>query len=222
MTDFPVDLLNGYHGFMADGYTRERERYRELAEAGQKPQSLVIACCDSRVAPEVIFNAKPGELFVARNVANLVPPYPLEGAGASMAAIVEFAVQALGVSNIIVLGHGRCGGISAALDTSFKPLSKDDFIGYWISSLEALGSEVNARDDLDPPARQTALERISVRNSINNLKTFPIVAERQAKGALKLYGAWFDISSGELWIMDEENGEFSSMTAHAGGRPTTA
>src|SRR5689334_10036305 len=136
MLSFPTSLLNGYRNFMSGRYVDERERYRSLAEDGQKPAALVIACCDSRSAPETIFDAGPGELFVVRNVANLVPPYAPDGEFHSTSAALEFGVMSLKVKNIVVMGHGRCGGIKAALDPEQRPLSPGDFIGKWMSLVE--------------------------------------------------------------------------------------
>eukprot|EP01035_Chromulina_nebulosa_P058133 gene58133-79615_t len=135
MVSFPEKLLDGYQNFMSGRYLDARERYRTLAEQGQKPQTLVIACCDSHAAPEMVFDAGPGELFVVRNVANMVPPYEPDGQFHSTSAALEFAVQALRVKEIIVMGHGRCGGIRAALDPSAEPLSPGDFIGKWMGLL---------------------------------------------------------------------------------------
>src|SRR5262249_31400908 len=129
MTLLPEKLLSGYRNFMAHRYANETLRYRQLAEQGQKPDTLVIACCDSRSAPQILFDTAPVETFVLRNVANLVPPYEPDGEYHSTSAALEFAVQSLKVSNIVVLGHGRCGGIKAALDPSSEPLSPGDFIG---------------------------------------------------------------------------------------------
>ncbi|WP_136658009.1 carbonic anhydrase [Nitratireductor sp. XY-223] len=209
MSAFPDRLLAGYDRFMNGRYDEERERYRELAEKGQKPQTLVIACCDSRAAPETIFNSGPGELFVVRNVANLVPPYAPDGEFHSTSAALEFAVQSLRVRDIVVMGHGRCGGISAALDPNAEPLSPGDFIGRWMSLLTPVSSEIQQNTLLTPGERQTALERISIRNSIANLRTFPCVKILEDKGKLNLHGAWFDISTGELWVMNDATGDFS-------------
>lgn len=209
MRDFPDRLLSGYGRFMNGNYVEERERYRQLAEKGQKPQTLIIACCDSRAAPETIFNAGPGELFVVRNVANLVPPYAPNGDFHSTSAALEFAVQSLRVRDIVVMGHGRCGGISAALDPDSEPLSPGDFIGQWMSLLAPVSEQIQQNTILTAGERQTALERISIRNSIANLRTFPCVKILEDKGKLDLHGAWFDISSGELWVMDPESGDFS-------------
>lgn len=207
MHRFPQHLLDGYANFMSGRYTRERERYRDLASAGQKPTTMMIACCDSRAAPEMIFDAGPGELFVLRNVANLVPPYQPDGGQHGTSAAIEFAVKALKISNIVVMGHGRCGGIAASLDPAMKPLDSGDFIGKWISMLGDLPGQLGQNGLLTPTERQTAMERISIRNSIGNLRTFPYVASLESEGKLAVHGAWFDISSGELWIMDD-SGDF--------------
>jgi len=208
MTAFPNDLLNGYRNFMHGRYATESSRYRELAKDGQKPKTLVIACCDSRSAPETIFDAGPGELFVLRNVANLVPPYEPDGEFHSTSAALEFAVQALKVSSIVVLGHGRCGGIKAALDPSSEPLSPGDFIGKWMSMLAPAAEIVSGNAMMTTGERHTALERISIRYSIANLRTFPCVRILEGKGKITLHGAWFDISTGELWVMDDATGDF--------------
>ncbi len=208
MTGFPDKLLQGYSEFKDGRLTNERERYRVLSEQGQKPETMIIACCDSRAAPETIFNTAPGEIFVVRNVANLVPPYKPDGEYHSTSAALEFAVQALKVSNVVVMGHGRCGGISAALDPATEPLSPGDFIGRWMDLLTPAAEAVNANDWMTSTERQTALERISIRHSVENLRTFPCVQILESKDRLKLHGAWFDISTGELWVMDSETGDF--------------
>ena len=197
---------------MAGRYASEEERYRLLAREGQEPRTLVIACCDSRAAPETIFDAAPGELFVIRNVANLVPPYAPDGEYHSTSAALEFAVQALKVKHILVLGHGRCGGIKSALAPEAEPLSPGDFIGKWMSLVEQPARVVMANDLMTAGERQTALERISIRFSLANLRTFPNVAALEAAGRLSLHGAWFDISTGELWAMDPATGDFHRPT----------
>lgn len=209
MTDFPKQLLDGYANFMAGRYAKEETRYRDLAEKGQTPETMIVACCDSRAAPETIFDTGPGSLFVVRNVANLVPPYSPDGAYHSTSAALEFAVQALKVKNIIVMGHGRCGGIKAALSSDSKPLSPGDFIGKWMTMLSDLAGRVQDADLLTDNERQTMLERIAIRNSIENLRSFPCVNILEGKKRLNLHGAWFDISTGELWVMDPETGNFS-------------
>lgn len=208
MHNFPDYLLDGYRNFMNARYNGERERYRVLAENGQQPQTLVIACCDSRAAPETIFDSGPGELFVVRNVANMMPPYEPDGTYHSTSAALEFAVQSLRVKNIVVMGHGRCGGIRAALDPNAEPLSPGDFIGKWMGLVRTAAEQIQSNDVMTASERQTALERVSIRNSIRNLRTFPCVKILEERGKLQLHGAWFDISTGELWIMDGKTGDF--------------
>ncbi len=208
MVDLPETLLSGYRSFMSEHYTLETRRYRELADKGQSPETLVIACCDSRAAPETIFNTAPGEIFVLRNVANLIPPFEPDGEYHAASAAIEFAVQSLKVKHILVMGHGRCGGIKAALDTESAPLSSGNFIGKWMSLIAPAAEAISGNELMTPAERQTALERISIRYSINNLRTFPWLEALEKKGKLTLHGAWFDISSGELWVMDQQSGDF--------------
>jgi carbonic anhydrase len=208
MAHLPEALLTGYRNFMAGRYPGETARYRALAREGQAPETMVIACCDSRAAPEAIFDAGPGELFVVRNVANLVPPYAPDDNFHSTSAALEFAVQSLKVRNIVVMGHGRCGGISAALNPGAGPLSPGDFIGKWMSLVEPAAQAVSGNTMMTASERQTSLERISIRFSIANLRTFPCVSILEGKGRLSLHGAWFDISTGELWVMNRDTGDF--------------
>lgn len=208
MQRFPSALLNGYRSFMNGRYSDESQRYRQLAETGQKPHTLVVACCDSRAAPETIFDAGPGELFVVRNVANMVPPYEPDGQYHSTSAALEFAVQSLRVRDIIVMGHGRCGGIKAVLDTNAEPLSPGDFIGKWMNLVRPAAELIQSNSVLTLGERQTAMERVSIRNSIANLRTFPCVKILEERGKLQIHGAWFDISNGELWIMDQVSQDF--------------
>jgi carbonic anhydrase len=206
MTDLPEELIAGYRNFKKGGY--DAERYRSLAREGQAPKTMMIACCDSRSAPETIFDAGPGELFVVRNVANLIPPYAPDNQNHGTSAALEFAVQALKIRHIVVMGHGRCGGIKAALHPSDKPLSPGDFIGHWMRLLAPAAEAIADNALMTPGERQTALERISIRYSIANLRTFPCVRILEEKGKLSLHGAWFDISTGELWVMDRTSGDF--------------
>ncbi len=208
MTDLPDHLLAGYRDFMSGPYAANTQRYRTLARDGQAPETMVIACCDSRAAPEVIFDAGPGELFVLRNVANLVPPYTPDGEYHSTSAALEFAVQSLKVRNIVVIGHGRCGGIRAALSAGDEPLAPGDFIGKWMSLLAPAADAVTNNALFTAGERQTALERISIRYSIANLRTFPYVKALEEAGSLLISGAWFDISTGELWVMNRATGDF--------------
>ena len=193
---------------MASRYASESGRYRTLADTGQKPKTMVIACCDSRAAPETIFDCGPGELFVVRNVANLVPPYKPDGEYHGTSAALEFAVQSLKVTSIVVLGHGRCGGIAASLNQDFAPLSPGDFIGNWMKLVQPAADMIAANTLLTSSERQRAMERVSIRFALQNLRTFPCVNILEGKGRLSLHGAWFDISTGELWVMNPETGDF--------------
>ena len=211
MTEFPGNLLDGYQAFKEGRFAAESDRYRELAEKGQTPSTLVIACCDSRVAPETIFNAPPGDIFVVRNVANLVPPYEPDGQFHATSAALEFAIQSLKIRQVVVLGHGRCGGVKAALNPESEPLSPGDFIGKWMELLGPPAEAVYSNKWMTDAERQKALERISIRYSIDNLKTFPCISILADKGRIGLYGAWFDIADGELWLMDPETGDFNPV-----------
>ena len=208
MFHLPKRLLTGYCNFMNGRYRAESDRYRSLARDGQSPETMIVACCDSRSAPEAIFDVGPGELFVLRNVGNLVPPFEPDGEFHSTSAALEFAVQSLKVKNIVVMGHGRCGGIRAALDANSAQPAPGDFIGKWMSLIAPAAETVVASTMMTATERQTALERISIRYSIANLRTFPYVSALESKGQLSLYGAWFDISTGELWMMNKTTGDF--------------
>jgi carbonic anhydrase len=208
MHAFPEYLIDGYRSFMAERFTRESGRYKQLAKAGQNPTTMIIACCDSRSAPETIFNAGPGELFVVRNVANLVPTFQPDSNQHGTSAAIEFAVNVIKVKNLVVMGHGRCGGIRAALGDG-KPIAQGDFIGKWMSMLAPVTEAVAHYSILTDTERETMLERLSVRHSIQNLRTFPYVRHLEEEGELALHGAWFDISTGELWVMDPLTGDFS-------------
>jgi carbonic anhydrase len=207
MDRFPAFLLDGYKSFMASRYAPEQERYKQLADRGQAPTTMIIACCDSRSAPETIFDAGPGEMFVLRNVANLVPTFQPDGGQHGTSAAIEFAVNALQISNIVVMGHGRCGGIRAALLPEAAPLAQGDFIGKWMGMLAPVSEAVSKYTLLTDKERQTMLERFSIRNSIANLRTFPYVKQLEDEGKLGVHGAWFDISTGELWVMNAD-GDF--------------
>ncbi|MFT6657939.1 carbonic anhydrase [Maritalea sp.] len=209
MKSFPNKLLDGYREFMDGRFKDERQNIRDLAANGQNPTTMIIACCDSRAAPEMIFSAHPGELFVVRNVANLVPEYAPDGRHHSTSAAIEFAVKGLGVSNIVVMGHGRCGGITAALAGGEGKLDDGDFIGKWMSQLGPVAEQVAAAGIMTESERQIALERVGVRQSIKNLASFPYIGELMEAEKIDLHGAWFDISTAELWIMDSETGDFA-------------
>jgi carbonic anhydrase len=211
MADFNA-LIDGYRRFRASEWEEERERWSRLAE-GQSPKVMVIACSDSRVEPAQIFDASPGEMFVVRNVANLVPPYETTGGRHGVSAALEFAVTQLLVEEVIVMGHGFCGGCAAALTGQFDdaPHGHGHFIADWIDLLEPAREKVRARYSAGELGREAfrAMELESVRVSLANLRTFPFVKAREEAGQLKLRGAFFAIADGVLHIMDEAGGGFS-------------
>ncbi len=199
----PSDLAEGYAKFRQFKYARHAQRYMELAVRSQKPHTMVIACCDSRAAPETIFDASAGELFVVRNVANLVPPYEPDSNRHSTSAALEFAVHGLGVKHIVVMGHGRCGGIAAVVQEGKNPLSKSDFIGKWMADVKDVVEHVHFPEggtDLD---HHRIVERASIEQSLENLHSFPWINRLISSGELTILGAWFDVALGELYLFDE-------------------
>lgn len=206
------DLLQGYYRFRNTGWTEQRERWDELRD-GQSPKVMIIACSDSRVDPSQIFDSNPGEVFVVRNVAALVPPFETSPGRHGVSAALEFAVQVLGVSEILVMGHGRCGGCHAALTQELKdaPPGEGGFIAHWIDLLDDARDRVAAQygDDHGRDA-QRAMEREGVKVSLANLRTFPCIRDKERDGTLKLIGAVFAISDGILHVLDETTGEFAA------------
>ena len=201
-------LLEGYRRFRADVWPRERERFEQLAE-GQKPETLVIACSDSRVDPAMVFGAAPGELFVVRNVAALVPPYKPDGGLHGVSAALEFGVRVLGVRQIVVMGHARCGGVQALLQGA--PKQARDFVEPWMAIAEpALWRSEPRREE---GSAQERGEKDVIRLSLDNLLTFPWIADRVAAGPLRLVGARFDISTGVL-SRTYEGGAFVPVDAN--------
>jgi carbonic anhydrase len=203
----PEVLAEGYGKFRQFKYARHAQRYMELAVKSQKPQTMVIACCDSRAAPETIFDASAGELFVVRNVANLVPPYAPDGERHSTSAALEFAVHGLGVQHIVVMGHGRCGGIAAAA-LEKGPLSKSDFIGKWMGDVRDVVERVPCPAGCNEVDHLKLVERASVAQSLENLRSFPWISALETRGELSLHGVWFDVALGELHVFEEQSGEW--------------
>jgi carbonic anhydrase len=204
----PQRLLDGYAAFRSGRLAAEQSRYRELAERGQSPEIMVIGCCDSRVSPEVIFDAKPGELFVVRNVANLVPPYSPDGAYHGVSAALEFAVGALRVRHIVVLGHAHCGGVRAFATEDREPLSPGDFIGKWMSLIAPAAAKLGPRGDTAPSEYLVRLEQASIVNALDNLLTFPRLRQLIERGRVALHGAYFGVATGELSVLDARTGRF--------------
>lgn len=264
MKRFPQVLLQGYQNFLKH-VSEEPQFFRRLAEEGQKPEIMIIGCCDSRAAPEIIFDMGPGDIFVTRNIANQVPPYQPDGHFHATSAALEYAVKGLQVKHIIVLGHGRCGGIQAALENAESSVDscreaaltaaadmescrhsriagksgkkkhgdkdkkarraalpqtdiappRDDFIGDWMRLLKPAVDAVSANILMTQYERQQVLERISLRFSIENLRSFPWIKAAEGEGRLQLHAAWFDISSAELWLLDERTQDFTQLAPNA-------
>src|SRR6516164_854960 len=206
----PQQLVDGYRAFIIGRLRHEQDRYRDLAKSGQSPEVMVIGCCDSRVSPEVIFDAKPGELFVVRNIANLVPVYAPDGGAHGVSAALEFAVQVLGVKHIVVLGHAQCGGIRAFID-KIAPLSPGDFIGKWMSMFVKPGEIVEQREHETMTDFATRIEKASVLRSLENLMTFPFVSAAVEGGTMLLHGAYFGVAEGSLFVLDKASKEFKSV-----------
>ena len=202
-------LIAGYRRFRESGWTPKLERWRELRE-GQEPQVMIIACSDSRVDPAQIFDVDPGEIFVVRNVAALVPPFETTPGLHGVSAALEFAVQFLKVSEIVVMGHGMCGGCQAALTQSMHGCEpgRGGFVADWISLLDGARDDIVQRHGTSGREAERAMEQAGVRVSLNNLRTFPCVATKEARGDLRLTGALFSITDGVLRLLDETTGEF--------------
>ena len=207
---FPKHLLDGYRGFTTQRLPTEQSRYRELSERGQSPAVMVIGCCDSRVSPEVIFDAGPGELFVMRNVANLVPVYQPDANAHGVSAALEYAVTVLKVPHIVVLGHAQCGGIRAFVDKA-APLSPSDFIGRWMAMFIKPGEVVEQRERETMQEFTVRIEKAAIFRSLENLMTFPFVRKAVESGEMQLHGAYFGVAEGSLFVLDKATKEFQSV-----------
>ena len=209
MSSFPEVLTDRYRRFKHRHFVPNADHYEELATYGQNPDTMVISCSDSRVDPETIFSAMPGELFIVRNVANLVPPYETAGKYHGVSTAIEFAVMNLRIKNLIVLGHSGCGGIKAALDQSAAIQTEAQFISRWMSMIDDARLSVLASHQNSPQAvKQEALEKEGVKQAIKNLRTFPFVREQEERGRLSLHGAHFDIKTGTLAVLNHSRGVF--------------
>ncbi len=211
MHNFPSALAAGYRHFREGDFQLAAGRYQQLATEGQKPSTMVIACCDSRSAPELIFSRGPGDLFVIRNIANMVPPYEPDTNLHGTSAAIEYGIKALKVSDVVVLGHAGCGGIQAALYPDAELIQNSAFIGNWMQLLASTTSRLPT--DLPDAFRASQLERLAVGQSLLNLRTFPFVHGLERAGNLRLHGTWFDVGTGELWVKDPHSDAFDRLSS---------
>jgi carbonic anhydrase len=193
------DLISGYRRFRAGTWREERKRFEALSRLGQRPHALVIACSDSRTDPQMVFNARPGELFVVRNVANIVPPYGPDDQPHGVSSAIEFAVRSLQVRDIVVLGHAMCGGVKALLEGA--PEEASDFVGRWVGIAEPARQRAM---QAPPEERQSICEHETVRLSLANLMTFPWIRDAVEAGHVTLHGCFFGIHSGVLERLGED------------------
>ena len=212
MLHFPEHLTDRYHRFKFRHFAPNMDRYADLAESGQNPDVMVVSCCDSRVDPETIFSAMPGELFVVRNVANLVPPFETTGRYHGVSAALEFAALNLRVKHIVVMAHSSCGGVRACLDHDAARQTEARFVSNWMSLLDdgrerVLGSNPGAK----PAVLRAALERETVITSLANLRTFPCIKILESKGRVMLHGCYFDIGAGALSVYNQATNEFVEL-----------
>jgi carbonic anhydrase len=212
MSHFPDHLADRFRRFKFRHFVPNQDRWEDLAQHGQNPEVMVVSCCDSRVDPETVFSAMPGELFVMRNVANLVPPYETGGRFHGVSAALEFAALNLRVRHIVIMGHSGCGGVRACLEEDAARQTEAQFITNWMSMLEEGRGRVLAAFGGQPlPVVRAELEREAVRTSIDNLRTFPCIKILEGKGRLALHGTYFDIASGSLSVLNQATGEFVGL-----------
>ncbi len=209
-TPLPDYLVRRYKSWKATQFSDNAAWYRRLAEEGQHPRAMLISCCDSRVHVTSIFSAEAGEFFIHRNIANLVPPYAPDGDHHGTSAAVEYAVNSLKVAHIAVLGHSGCGGVNGCIQmcSGHAPEleEKTSFVGRWLDILRPACDSTSEIEN--PEARQTAVEKQGVVVSIQNLMTFPFIAEAVKDGQLSLHGLWTDIATGTLETWDPSSKSF--------------
>ena len=210
-------FLEAIHNFKTRFYKNQPDLMHGLINNGQNPKALVIACCDSRVDPALLVDAAPGDLFVVRNVANLVPPYSVSTVPDGIGTAIEYAIRDLQVKHVIVMGHAHCGGIKALLNMASGEKLHRDFIGNWVSIAEEAcllhaktsSTDTKAKLSLDQLKEYSYLvERNAVKGSLNNLMSYPWIKSAIEESKLELHGWWFDLESGDLWVIDQKNGNF--------------
>src|SRR5690606_32990379 len=206
-------LIAGYRSFRQGTYKQNEERYRALAATPQKPKALIIACCDSRADPAMVFQADPGGLFVVRNVANIVPPYEPDDRHHGTSAALELGVKVLGIKNITVMGHAACGAMEALYTPCRGKAAPGDFIPKWITLVKPVAERVVAKHGTaDRTKTLRLLEQEAVIDSLDRLRTFPFIRRREEEGTLRLHGWFYGIGTGILSIYDPESGTFNDVT----------
>lgn len=212
MTHFPDHLADRFRRFKFRHFAPNLDHYEQLATYGQNPDVMVVSCCDSRVDPETIFSAMPGELFVVRNVANLVPPFETTGKYHGVSAALEFAALNIRVKHIVIMGHSGCGGVRACIEEDAARQTAAEFIRNWMSMLDDAKARVLAEHTGQPPAElRAALEKEGIKASLANLRTFPCIQILEGKGRIALHGAYFDIAGGALSVLNQATGQFVSV-----------
>lgn len=212
MTKFPQFLIDGHQRFKDTTLEETKDKYERLADQGQKPGVLIVGCSDSRVDPITIFHAEPGDLFVVRNVANIVPPYETQGSHHGVSSALEFGILHLGIEHVLVLGHAGCGGIKAVMDPETE--NRDDllFVSKWVRIMsETRDSVLSDMPEATEEEKLEALELRAINTSLSNLMTFPFVKEKVGAGQLSLHGGYFDVRSASLFVSDPETKEFSKI-----------
>ena len=212
MAHFPEHLTDRFHRFKFRHFEQNRDHYEELANFGQSPDVMIVSCCDSRCDPETIFSAMPGELFVVRNVANLIPPYETGGKFHGVSAALEFAALNLRVKHIVILAHSGCGGIRACLEHGSARQTEAMFISRWMSMLdECRMSVLSAHQGATAVVLNREMEMAAVKVSLGNLRSFPFIQDLENKSKISIYGAYFDIATGDLSVLNQTNGEFHPL-----------
>ncbi len=212
MTTFPADLVERFRQFKTGDFSNASSSYATLAEHGQSPEVMIISCCDSRVTPEAIFAAGPGDLFVVRNVANLVPPHLSDNSTHGVSAALEFAVLNLKIKHIVVMGHAKCGGVAACLAGGAPVETPEKYIANWVALLNDTRDRVREENQGANDAElQQTLQYEGVKMSLENLRSFPFIKDLEASGELQLHGAFFDIGTGDLQALDPATGKFSAL-----------
>lgn len=207
------DLIAGYRRFMGQRFATDAQRYRDLGDLGQSPDIMIIACADSRVDPSAIFDTGPGEMFVVRNVANVVPRYAPDGRPHGVSAALEFAVKGLGVGAIVVMGHAQCGGVKALLQDGDPGFIGGEFVGPWMAPAREILDRVMANSaGQDVETILLRMEEENIRLGLANLMSFPWIAERVGDGQLALHGMHFGIASGRLAMLDPKTDRFETVT----------